>query len=379
MIDILLFVMLVVAVAAIVLVRTNVRRRQGRVDDAIPQQETEASFEDVLSRKSEASVVVEEEPTNAAETMRISSVPTSKEDKDLNEVQIEISHVSKSFGGKEVVKDVSFILKSGEIFGLVGPNGAGKSTTIRMMMDIIKPDSGEIKIFGQTLKEETKNRIGYLPEERGLYRKMSVSDSLEYLARLKGIEKAVAQKRADELLKQVDMLPHKDKKIGELSRGMGQIIQFLVTVSHAPALLVLDEPFAGLDPVNRMLIKNIVLNLKGKGKTIILSTHMMNEVEEMCDRILMMDRGQVVLYGDIAEIKWRFRNNSVLISAEGDINRLKGVTEAIKRGRYTELFLDDNATPQDILAQLMSRGIRVDRFEVSTPSLNEIFLQLVKR
>ena len=262
---------------------------------------------------------------------------------------------------------------------MVGPNGAGKTTTIRMLMDIIKADSGEIRVFGQPLKEETKNRIGYLPEERGLYRKMRVSDSLVYLASLKNVESRIASGRAEELLRQVAMLPHKGKKISELSRGMGQIIQFLVTIIHDPDLVILDEPFAGLDPVNRMLIKDIVMELKGQGKTIILSTHMMNEVEEMCDRILMIDEGRVVLYGNLAEIKWRYRNNSVFVACEGTIGELEGVSGRKEHGKYVELFLDGETPPQKILSQLVERNIRVDRFEVSTPSLNEIFLQVVEK
>lgn len=292
---------------------------------------------------------------------------------------VEILQVYKSFGAKEVVKDVSFALAPGEVFGLVGPNGAGKTTTIRMLMDIIKPDSGEVRIFGQPLKEETKNRIGYLPEERGLYQKMRVSDSLVYLASLKDVEARVAKERAEELLRQVDMLPHKGKKVSELSRGMGQIIQFLVTIAHNPDLIILDEPFAGLDPVNRQLLKDIVMELKEQGKTIILSTHLMNEVEEMCDRILMIDEGRVVLYGELAEIKRRYRNNSVFVECEGDIGELEGISGKKAHGKYVELFLDGETPPQKILRQLVERNIQVDRFEVSTPSLNEIFLQVVKQ
>ncbi len=321
-----------------------------------------------------------ETPSLEKATPIASGVATEKEARlEKNEKTVEISHIYKSFGGKEVVKDVSFALAPGEVFGLVGPNGAGKTTTIRMLMDIIKPDSGEIGVFGQPLGEETKNRIGYLPEERGLYRKMRVSDSLVYLSSLKNVEVRVAKEQAEELLRQVDMLPHKGKKISELSRGMGQIIQFLVTIAHNPDLIILDEPFAGLDPVNRQLIKYIVLELKGKGKAVILSTHMMNEVEEMCDRILMIDEGRVVLYGELAEIKWRFRNNSVFVECEGAIGELDGVSGRKEHGKMVELFLDGETPPQKILSQLVERNLRVDRFEVSTPSLNEIFIQVVKR
>jgi ABC-2 type transport system ATP-binding protein len=227
----------------------------------------------------------------------------------------EVNKVVKSYGKKPVVNDVSFSVAQGEIFGLIGPNGAGKTTTIRMMMDITKPDSGNICILGERLSEDTKNKIGYLPEERGLYRKLTVVETLTYLAALKGSQ--IKSSRVEELLKRIDMLPHKNKKIEELSRGMGQLIQFLATIIHDPQLVVLDEPFAGLDPVNTELLKEIVLELRSQGKAIILSTHLMNEVEELCDRILMIDRGRSVLYGRLADIKKRYRNNSVFVDFEG--------------------------------------------------------------
>jgi ABC-2 type transport system ATP-binding protein len=306
-------------------------------------------------------------------------LPSGGQSETVKEVQAEIAHITKSFGGSVVVKDVSFTIERGEVFGMVGPNGAGKTTTIRMLMDIIKPDYGEIRLFGQPLDEDSKNRIGYLPEERGLYRKMTVSDSLVYLAGLKAVETKAAKERTEELLRQVDMLPHRGKKISELSRGMGQIIQFLVTIAHNPDLIILDEPFAGLDPVNRQLLKDIVIGLKRQGKTIIFSTHMMNEVEEMCDRILMIDKGHVVLYGNLAEIKWRYRNNSVFVDCDGDIGEIEGVIGRKEHGNYVELFLGGGNPPQKILDQLIARNLRINRFEISTPSLNEIFLQVVKR
>ena len=295
------------------------------------------------------------------------------------EKAVEMANVYKSFARVEAVKDVSFTLAPGEVLGLVGPNGAGKTTTIRMLMDIIKADSGEIRIFGRPLEGNTKNEIGYLPEERGLYRRMRVSDSMTYLAALKNVPSTLARKRAEELLRQVDMLPHKDKKVSELSRGMAQIIQFLVTILHDPKLVILDEPFAGLDPVNRQLLKDIVLELKGQGKAIILSTHMMNEVEEMSDRILMIDNGSVVLYGNLGEIKWRYRNNSVFVECDGDIGDVEGVAGRKDHGNYMELFLAGDTPPQRILDELVARKVRVNRFEVSTPSLNEIFLQVAGR
>ena len=292
---------------------------------------------------------------------------------------VELNNICKSYNDKLVVNNVSFTVAQGEIFGLIGPNGAGKTTTIRMMMDIIKPDSGEASILGENLSEAIKNRVGYLPEERGLYRKVRVLETLVYLASLKGLGVRAARSRAEELLQRVDMLPHKDKKVEELSRGMGQIIQFLVTIIHDPQLLILDEPFAGLDPVNTKLLKEIILELKRQGKAIILSTHMMNEVEVLCDRILMINEGRTVLYGELAEIKSRYRNNSVFLEFDGVLGEIEGVVGKNDHGEYVELFLDGETPPQKILEQLASHGVSVNRFEVSTPSLNEIFLQVVEK
>ena len=286
--------------------------------------------------------------------------------------------ISKSFNSTPVVDNISFNVRAGEIFGLIGPNGAGKTTTIRMIMDIIKPDSGYINILGERLNELAKNRIGYLPEERGLYRKLTVMDSLVYLASLKGINRHQARRRAEELLKRIDMLPHKDKKTEELSRGMGQLIQFLVTIIHDTQLVILDEPFAGLDPVNTELLKDIIHELRDQGKAIILSTHRMNEVEELCDRIFMINKGRNVLYGELAEIKSKYRNNSILLELEGELPDLEGITGKHEYRGHIELFFDNETSPQKILEQLIQQGIKLNRFEVSTPSLNDIFLQLVE-
>jgi len=291
---------------------------------------------------------------------------------------VEVSQVSKSFNSTRAVDNVSFSIGHGEIFGMVGPNGAGKTTTIRMLMDIIKPDSGEIKILGEILNERTKNRIGYLPEERGLYRRITVSASLGYLASLKGMETSRAKTRASELLQQVNMLQHKDKKIEGLSRGMGQIIQFVVTILHDPNLIVLDEPFSGMDPVNKEMIKGMIRDLRNQGKTIALSTHLMSDVEELCDRVLMINKGQAVLYGSLSDIKSRFRNNSIFLECDRLPEEIHGVVRSRDHGKYMELFLDGNTPPQEILTTLVNNGVVVERFEVSTPSLNEIFIQVVK-
>ena len=290
---------------------------------------------------------------------------------------VEVSHIAKSFADKVAVDNLSFSVAQGEMFGLIGPNGAGKTTTIRMMMDILKPDSGKVTILGEKLNEATKNRLGYLPEERGLYKKLKVLDSIVYLASLKGVDRHSATEKANELLTQTGMLASKNKKIEALSRGMGQIIQFIVTIIHDPQLLVLDEPFAGLDPVNTELLKGMLADLKNHGKAVILSTHQMNQVEELCDRILMINNGQNVLYGDLSEIKARYRGNSVLLDVVGELGEIPGVTDKRTHKGYTELMLDGKTTPQQVLAHLISRGMVINRFEVATPSLNEIFLKEV--
>jgi ABC-2 type transport system ATP-binding protein len=290
---------------------------------------------------------------------------------------VEVNNVVKSYGDRAVVDDVSFDVNSGEVFGLIGPNGAGKTTTIRMMMDLVKPDSGKVTILGEALSEAAKNFIGYLPEERGLYLNLTVMESLIYLATLKGMAKRLAAERAEGLLRRIDMLPHRDKKIKELSRGMGQFIQFLVTIIHDPRLIVLDEPFANLDPVNTELIREMVLELRGQGRAIILSTHRMNEVEELCDRILMIDEGRTVLYGDLAEIKERYRNNSIVMEYEGELGEVTGVVRRQDHDGHVELFLEAETAPQQVLAQLVGQGIMIKRFEVATPPLHDIFLQVV--
>jgi ABC-2 type transport system ATP-binding protein len=289
---------------------------------------------------------------------------------------VEVSHISKSYADKAAVDDLSFAVNEGEIFGLIGPNGAGKTTTIRMMMDIIRPDSGQVTVFGEKLSEATKSRLGYMPEERGLYKKLRVLDAIVYLASLKGMDSRAAAAKAVQLLNQTDMLPHQRKKIEELSKGMGQIIQFIVTIIHDPRLIILDEPFAGLDPVNTELSKNMIIDLRKQGKAVVLSTHQMNQVEEMCDRILMVNKGHAVLYGDLKEIKARYRNNAVRVEFKGDPGEIPGVVEKRPGHDYVELVLDGKTTPQQILETLVNRGVVVNRFEIATPPLNEIFIQV---
>lgn len=291
-----------------------------------------------------------------------------------------LSDITKTYGNKRVVDGVSFEVASGEIFALIGPNGAGKSTTIRMMMDIIKPDNGDILIMGQHLSESSKNRIGYLPEERGLYRKLRIMDTIAYLAILKGADKQASIERAEVLLKRFDLFEHRYKKIEELSKGMGQLIQFVVTVAHNPDLIILDEPFAGLDPVNSRLLKNTIKDFRAEGKAIILSTHRMNEVEEMCDRLFMINKGRRLLYGKLDDIRRQYRSHAAIVESESPLPAfLKGVTDRTTKGNTTELMLDSETSPQALLEELVGAGIPIDRFEISIPSLDEIFVQVVKQ
>jgi len=287
---------------------------------------------------------------------------------------VNVSNIHKSYNGKPAVIDLTFSANPGELLGLIGPNGAGKSTTIKILLDFMKPDSGEVSIFGKPMNETLKNRIGYLPEERGLYKRLSAIDQILYFSSLKGLEHSTAKERADQLLRQTGMLESKQKRIKDMSKGMGQIIQFIVTIIHDPQLIILDEPFSGLDPVNTEMIKQIIAQLRDEGKTVILSTHQMNQVEELCDRVLMINHGREVLYGDLTEIKGGFKRHSVLVDVEGAIGSLKGVMEQKPVKGLVELVLSAETTPQNILDQL--KGRTINHFEIRKPSLNEIFLQL---
>jgi ABC-2 type transport system ATP-binding protein len=293
-----------------------------------------------------------------------------------NSSAVEINHVAKSFTDKVAVRDLSFSVSQNEIFGLIGPNGAGKTTTIRMIMDIIKPDSGDISVLGEKLSEATKSKLGYLPEERGLYKNLRVIESIVYLASLKGMDRRSAEEKADKLLFQTGMQSARNKKIEELSKGMGQIIQFIVTIIHDPELIVLDEPFTALDPVNTELLKTMITDLRNEGKAIILSTHQMSQVEELCDRILMIDTGRGVLYGNLEEIKTNYRSHSVIVDFEGELGQLPGVVDRHVQKGYVELVFDQGTTPKQVLDSLVRSGVTINRFEVATPSLNEIFLEV---
>ena len=291
----------------------------------------------------------------------------------------EVSHVSKEYGLTRVVNDISFNINAGEIFGLIGPNGSGKTTTIRMLMDIIKPDTGDIRIMNEQMNEQSKDKIGYLPEERGLYRKLTVFQCLVYLATLKNMPVNIATEKATGFLAQTDMLSHRNKRIEALSKGMGQLIQFIATILHEPQLVILDEPFTGLDPVNSSKMKEMIFTLREQGKSIILSTHMMNEVEELCDRILMINKGQSVLYGKLQEIKAQYPVNSVFVESSDTINNINSVKEIRQNGHYQELVLKENTTPQMVLQELLDKNMDIKKYEIGVPSLREIFIQVVEQ
>ncbi|GAB4279345.1 MAG: ATP-binding cassette domain-containing protein [Candidatus Promineifilaceae bacterium] len=291
---------------------------------------------------------------------------------------VEVSHLAKRFGRVQAVADVSFAIEAGEIFGLLGPNGAGKTTTIRMMMDIFKPDSGDISVFGGPLTMEKKRRIGYLPEERGLYKDQKLESTLIYLAMLKGLDEKSARQRLDVWLERLDLAEHRQKKVEALSKGMQQKAQIIATLLHEPDLIVIDEPFSGLDPVNTRLVKQIFEEQQEAGKSIIMSTHQMHQVEALCTRIALINKGRSMLYGRVSEIKRNFAGNAILLEGYGDFANLPGVLETRRHNSTIQLSLEVGTDPQDVLAVLMAReGVRLTRFELAEPSLDDIFVNVV--
>lgn len=293
---------------------------------------------------------------------------------------LEVEHVSKSYGEVKAVEDVSFSITPGSLFGLLGPNGAGKTTTMRMIMNIIIPDSGQIRIFGAPFQEEHKNRIGYLPEERGLYPKMKVIDLLQFLGEMKNMPTRQARQKAWYWLERFDLQDWAQKKLQELSKGMQQKVQFIGTILHEPDLIIMDEPFSGLDPINTKFLKDILLEMKKKGKTIILSTHLMDQAEKLCEEICLINRGKVVLKGPLSEIKKRYSHNAILLEYEGDgqvISHMTMVERVDDYGNYMSIRLKDNASPQRFFQELAKLPITVHRYEASETSLNDIFIEIV--
>jgi len=293
---------------------------------------------------------------------------------------VSLDHVTKRFGDFEAVNDLSLIVRAGRIYGLIGPNGAGKTTTIRMIVNITAPDSGAIQLFGQEMNAESQNRIGYLPEERGLYRKMRVGDQLLFFAELKDFKGRAAQEAVDRWLERMKLFEWKNKKAEALSKGMQQKIQFIAAVVHNPDLLILDEPFSGLDPINMELLKEIVLEFKEAGKTIIFSTHLMELAEKICDDICLINRSQKVLEGSLRDVKRGFGRNSVALRAHGGDGVLDDRTliSSFKRqSDEVEALLAEGVDPQVVLKRLLESGARITKFELVEPTLHDIFIEKV--
>lgn len=291
---------------------------------------------------------------------------------------IEVSGLAKSFGPAQAVADVSFEVGRGEIFGLLGPNGAGKTTTIRLILDIFRPDRGSIEVLGGQMNEAKKDRIGYMPEERGLYQDVPLERCLLYLASLKGVPAAEARTRLDGYLDRFELAAHKTKKVKELSKGMQQKAQIIATLLHGPELVIIDEPFTSLDPINARAVKELIRDLQRDGTTIVMSTHQMHQVEELCDRILLINRGSNLLYGRLAEIRRRFAGEAVLVRADRELPELKGVHQGSTSNGTTRLNLSSGTDPQQVLRELVDHQVRLEQFEIALPTLDEIFIQVVR-
>lgn len=296
---------------------------------------------------------------------------------------IAVDTITKRYGDFTAVHALSFEVHRGEIFSMLGHNGAGKTTTLRMILDILKPDQGNISVFGEAITESAKDRIGYLPEERGLYRNVRVMDMLVYLGQLKGMARAAAKTRAVELLKRIDLTDNAESKVSELSKGMQQKVQIIATIIHRPELIIVDEPFSGLDPVNTRIIEDILYEMKREGVTIMMSTHQMHQVEEMGDRLLMLSKGERVLYGEVNAVRQQFAKNAVIVEGQGDWMALDGVESVEVNGNSSQahpkalLHLKDSANPDQILQTIAaSPHHEIRRFERAIPSLNEIFIQV---
>ncbi len=291
---------------------------------------------------------------------------------------VELTHITKSFGPVRAVDDVSFSIEKGDLFGLLGPNGAGKTTAIRCMLDIFRPDSGSVAILGGPMSEAKKDLIGYMPEERGLYQDIPLERCLAYIGSLKGLTESEVKQRAGEYLERFDLAEHRHKKVKELSKGMQQKAQIIATLLHKPELLIVDEPFSGLDPVNTQMVKDLLQEQRQQGVTIVLCSHQMHLVEELCDRIVLIDHGKVMLYGLLEEIRRKFSANAVLVRTSGTLPALPGVESSEAVNGTFKLNLKTGAQPQEILRLLVQQGIILEQFEIAMPDLDEIFIRVVK-
>ncbi|MEN6395050.1 MAG: ATP-binding cassette domain-containing protein [Methanoregula sp.] len=297
--------------------------------------------------------------------------PSSESD----EAVLKVEHLTKTFDSKKVLDDIIFTVKKGEVFGLLGPNGAGKTTLIRTILDIFRPDVGTVTLFGRNFSDEIKESIGYLPEEGRLDREIPVAECIRYFAELKHVD--AIDRKTDDWLKKMDLTEFKYKKIQELSKGMHRRLQFILAIIHEPDLLILDEPFSGLDPLNIKEIKDILLDLSKKGTTLIMSTHQMDEVERMCDRILMLNAGRTVLYGRLDEIRQQF-GLSIVVDYEGTLPHIDNILGINDSGNSAELIVEKDTDTQGILKRLAD-SVTIRKFEVKQRSMNEIFIEVCRK
>jgi ABC-2 type transport system ATP-binding protein len=291
---------------------------------------------------------------------------------------VELAGVTKAYESKVAVRDLSLSIEAGQMFGLLGPNGAGKTSSIRMMMGITMPDSGTVKLFDRPFERGSLERVGYLPEERGLYKKMKVQEQLVFFGQLHGLTATDAQKRATEWAKRLEIYDALPKKTEELSKGMQQKIQFIGSLLHDPGLIVMDEPFSGLDPVNAKLLEQTLLELKDDGRAIVFSTHRMDQVEKLCDSICLINNGEAVLSGRVREIKSRYERNHIIVEFEGSADFLSSaeIAEANNFSGHAEIKLKPHGDAQKLLREA-SAIATIYRFEMVEPSLEEIFIQTV--
>lgn len=296
-------------------------------------------------------------------------------------VTLRVEGVTKRFGDFTAVDDLSFDVKAGRVFGFLGPNGAGKTTTIRMIVGITVPDSGSITLFGDRVSAETQNRIGYLPEERGLYKKIKIVDQLRYFAALKGVSSSEADKRIDFWLDRMNLGDWKKKRTTDLSKGMQQKIQFISTVLHDPDLLILDEPFSGLDPINVEFMIDLISEFRTQERTIIFSTHLMETAERLCHDILLINKSKKVVSGSLREIKESYGENLIALRATGGNGVLEDrslVNRIVEHADEMEVHLEENVDPQILLKRLIDSGAIISKFERVEPSLNDIFIEKVQ-
>ncbi len=296
-------------------------------------------------------------------------------------ITLRVENVTKTYDNFTAVQDLSFSVSAGRVFGFLGPNGAGKTTTIRMIVGINFPDEGKIELFGRKIAGDVQNRIGYLPEERGLYKKMKIVDQLRYFAALKGITQAEADRRIDFWLDRMKLAEWKTKKTTDLSKGMQQKIQFISTVLHDPDLLILDEPFSGLDPVNVEFMMDVIDEFKTQDKTIIFSTHLMETAERLCQDILLINKSRKVVSGTLRDVKASFGKNLIALRATGGSGVLEDkslVVKLVKHADEMEIQLAENVNAQILLAKLIENGAIISKFEEIEPSLNDIFIEKVR-